>query len=77
MTHEPDHRVQLAGVVTSFSEARGLGEILATSGHRYRFHCTQLLDGSRTMPVGTAVSFVEFDHPVGGTEATGIARIER
>jgi hypothetical protein len=63
-------RLQLEGRVETFDEAVGLGEISASfaSGPggpdrrdaavgRYRFHCTQIADGSRTIAVGTRVSF--------------------
>ena len=47
-----------AGVVVAFDEAVGLGEIeAAADGRRYPFHCTQIADGSRSVPVGASVSF--------------------
>ena len=39
------------GVVTAFDEPRGLGTIDA-DGTAYPFHCTALLDGTRTVAVG-------------------------
>ena len=45
------------GSVAEFDEAVGLGEIVSDS-LRYGFHCTQIADGSRTIPAGTPVSFV-------------------
>jgi CspA family cold shock protein len=62
-------RPQLEGRVVSFDEAAGLGEIAAPSPGRggapgdgvrpahYRFHCTQIADGSRRVAVGASVSF--------------------
>ncbi len=63
-------RLQLEGRVETFDEAVGLGEISASfaSGPggpdrpdavagRYRFHCTQIADGSRTVAVGAPVRF--------------------
>jgi cold shock CspA family protein len=50
------HRPRLAGQVAAFDEAAGLGEVTA-AGKRYQFHCTQIADGSRTIPAGVAVTF--------------------
>lgn len=45
-------------MVTNFDEARGLGEIkLDDSEAMFPFHCVSIADGSRTIPVGTKVSF--------------------
>jgi CspA family cold shock protein len=54
-------RLLLEGRVVSFDEGVGLGEIAAV-GHggpaqQYRFHCTQIADGSRVVAVGAPVSF--------------------
>lgn len=50
------------GVVVAFDDEVGLGEVQITTadparGGRLRFHCTQIADGSRTVPVGATVSF--------------------
>ena len=45
------------GLVVSFDDAAAFGEVRATDGQRYFFHCTQIADGSRSIPVGTPVSF--------------------
>ena len=53
------------GVVVEFDEAAGLGQVEPSDGpapthvsaDRYLFHCTQIADGSRTIAVGTAVTF--------------------
>jgi CspA family cold shock protein len=47
----------MTGRVVAFDERRGLGEVEATDGTRYPFHCTQIADGSRTIAVGAAVEF--------------------
>lgn len=54
MSHPDASRI---GKVTDFDEAVGLGQVEADDGHRYRFHCTQIADGSRRIGAGTAVSF--------------------
>jgi cold shock CspA family protein len=50
--------VTATGSVVSFDEAVGLGLVEAEPGRvRYRFHCTQIAGGGRTIAVGTAVRF--------------------
>lgn len=46
----------MRGVVTEFDDPRGLGTIEA-DGAAYPFHCTAIVDGSRTIEVGTEVTF--------------------
>lgn len=53
----PVLRHGVAGTVTDFDEARGLGTVTAADGAAYPFHCTAITDGSRTIEVGTAVVF--------------------
>jgi cold shock CspA family protein len=47
-----------SGSVVSFDEAVGLGTVATAGGGSYPFHCTQIADGSRRIPVGVDVSFV-------------------
>ena len=47
----------MVGVVTAFDDHAGLGEVQTADGTTYPFHCTQIADGSRTIPVGVAVTF--------------------
>ena len=47
----------MQGTVTSIDEHRGWGEVTASDGAVYPFHCTVISDGSRTIEVGTAVEF--------------------
>jgi len=52
----PGHLVE--GRVVDFDEAVGLGWVASdAAGTRYRLHCTSIAGGSRTIPVGTAVTF--------------------
>jgi cold shock CspA family protein len=44
------------GRVAEFDEERGIGWVEA-GGERWFFHCTQIADGSRTVAVGTPVTF--------------------
>ncbi len=49
---------RLHGTVTNFDDARGLGEIrLDESEAVFPFHCVSIADGSRTISVGTKVTF--------------------
>ena len=45
------------GVVVAFDVAAGLGSVAAPDGARYLFHCVEIADGSRSIDVGTEVSF--------------------
>jgi cold shock CspA family protein len=48
----------LIGTVTAFDPARGLGTVTDADGHDYEFHATAIVDGSRRIEPGTAVTFV-------------------
>lgn len=43
------------GVVESFDDTRGLGEVRTDDGEVLPFHCTAIADGSRTIAAGTPV----------------------
>jgi cold shock CspA family protein len=58
------------GVVESFDEPRGLGEVRADDGAVLPFHCTAIADGSRTVPVGQPVRFTVVAGRLGRWEAT-------
>lgn len=47
----------LAGIVSSYDSAAGLGEVESSSGVSYVFQCTQIANGSREVPVGAKVIF--------------------
>lgn len=50
---------RLSGVVTTFDEPRGLGEVrLDDAPAVLPFHCVSIADGSRDIAVGSAVTFV-------------------
>jgi len=63
----------MVGVVVAFDEPRGLGTIDA-DGTAYPFHCTALVDGSRTVDVGAAVTFEVRAAGLGRWEATAIEK---
>ncbi len=60
------------GRATAFDERRGLG-VIEADGTEYPFHCTAILDGTRTIEVGTAVTFEVRAAGMGRWEATEIA----
>ena len=62
----------MTGTVVQFDERRGLGEIEASDGARYAFHCTAIADGSRTIKVKAAVEFVPVAGQLGKWEAAKI-----
>ncbi|HZQ29288.1 MAG TPA: hypothetical protein VFA94_16450 [Acidimicrobiales bacterium] len=59
----------MTGTVARFDEQVGLGEVEGGDGRRYPFHCTQIADGTRTIPVGAAVTFEVVPGPLGRWEA--------
>jgi cold shock CspA family protein len=61
------------GVVASFDEPRGLGVITTSAGDEVPFHCTAIVDGTRTISVGERVRFEMVPGPMGRWEA---ARVE-
>jgi CspA family cold shock protein len=68
-------RIELRnGVVVGFDPDRGLGEI-ESDGTVYPFHCTQIADGTRIIPVGAKVGFAVAPGPLGRWEAVGIRAV--
>jgi CspA family cold shock protein len=63
------------GIVATFDEARGVGEISTDDGTAYPFHCTQIADGTRTIEVGAAVNFEVIPGHLGHWEATAITKL--
>lgn len=49
---------RLSGRVTQFDEFIGLGEITDSKRRVWPFHCVSIADGTRTISVGAAVSFL-------------------
>jgi cold shock CspA family protein len=60
------------GTVTTFDVAVGLGEITGDDGATYRFHCTAITDGTRSIDVGKSVTFTIVAGHMGRLEATAI-----
>ena len=45
------------GVVVAFDDFKGYGTVRTDDGRELFFHCTRIADGTRTIPVGTPVTF--------------------
>lgn len=63
------------GTVATFDDHRGYGTILAGDGRELFFHCTRLLDGSRSIDVGSSVTFTVVPGHAGRWEAVDIAKV--
>ena len=64
----------MKGTIADFDEHVGLGSVRAEDGRELLFHCTQLLDGTRTIDVGALVRFEVVAGHAGKWEA---ARVEK
>jgi CspA family cold shock protein len=49
--------MRLAGSVSEFDAAVGLGAVATTDGTVYPFHCIEIADGTRRIDVGAHVTF--------------------
>lgn len=47
----------MTGTVTAFDEHVGLGTVTTAEGVEHLFHCVEIADGTRTIAVGTPVTF--------------------
>jgi len=61
------------GTVVAFDAAVGLGEVQRADGTVFPFHCIELADGTRTIEVGTPVTFGLLCK-LGRYEAAAVAR---
>jgi cold shock CspA family protein len=60
------------GTVVTFDDPRGLGVVRSDDGIELRFHCTAIADGTRTVDVGTAVTYRVAPGRLGRWEAADI-----
>lgn len=60
------------GVVVTFDDPMGVGELELADGRVAPFHCTAIADGSRTIAAGTPVAFSLVTAHHGRVEATAI-----
>lgn len=66
----------MTGVVAAWDDRRGYGTIRADdTGAEHFFHCTQLLDGSRTIEEGARVEFDVVAGRLGRWEATRVTKL--
>jgi len=47
----------MQGTVAEFDEVKGFGTVHTDDGRDLFFHCTQIADGTRTIPAGVRVEF--------------------
>lgn len=67
---------QRTGVIVAFDDDTGIGTLRDLHDHSgWDFHCTALLDGTRTVEVGTQVRFRVAPGHGGRTEATAIEKL--
>jgi cold shock CspA family protein len=64
--------VRLEGTVTAFDEHAGHGKVRTSDGGELFFHCTAIADGSRTIDVGTPVTFAVVPGHHGRWEAADV-----
>ena len=64
------------GVVATFDDFRGYGTVWALDGRELFFHCTAIADGTRTIPVGTPVTFVVVPGHRGRWEASVLVALK-
>jgi cold shock protein len=64
--------MESTGTVEEFDVDRGYGMIRGEDGASYFFHCTVIADGSRTIPVGGAVTFEVVPGRLGRWEAAAV-----
>ena len=62
------------GTVVEFDEAKGYGTVRSDDGQVLFFHCTQIADGTRTIPEGADVEFEVVPGRNGRWEATDVRR---
>lgn len=63
------------GSVVEFDEPRGIGTVRSIDGVDYPFHCTAVADGSRTVAVGTSVTWSVAAGRLGRWEAVAISPV--
>lgn len=63
---------ELQGTVDAFDDHAGYGQVRSEDGETIFFHCTRIADGSRTIPVGTTVTFTMAPVGLGTWEAVDV-----
>lgn len=77
MTHTggPHRFAHVTGSVVSFDDHAGWGTLRTEDGAEVFFHCTQIADGTRSIPVGVAVTAEVLPIGMGEWEASQVARV--
>lgn len=65
--------IQNLGTVIAFDENAGCGSVRDGNGRELFFHCTAIVDGSRTIDIGDPVAFTIRPGHGGQYEASAIA----
>ena len=60
------------GRVSAFDDDKGYGTVTDDDGASHFFHCTQIADGTRTIAVGTEVTFQVVAGHLGRWEAADV-----
>lgn len=71
----PPRFAHLRGTVASFDDRAGWGILRTGDSRELFFHCTQIADGTRTIPVGVAVEAECRPIGVGQWEAAGVRQL--
>ncbi len=67
----------MTGKVTEFDAHTGLGAVESDDGARLLFHCTQVVDRSRTLKVGAKVRYEVMPGGLGVWEAGALEPLGR
>ena len=62
----------MEGTVIAFDADKGYGTVETRDGRPFFFHCTQIVDGSRSVEVGTEVTFDVVAGHLGRYEAVAV-----
>jgi cold shock CspA family protein len=60
------------GTVTEFDDPRGWGTVTTAAGDEHFFHCSAIADGTRTIEVGTVVTYDVVPGRLGRWEAASL-----
>ena len=66
----------LKGRVIEFDDHAGFGTVKTGDGREFFFHCTRLVDGTRTIGVGADVAFEVVPGHLGRWEASRVEKVE-
>ena len=67
--------IPVVGTVVSFDDHVGLGLVRVADGREWSFHCTRLVDGSRTVASGATVIFEVVPGAPGRWEASALVKV--